>query len=91
MARGKSNTSSEILEFALKHMISERDAIQARIEAVRARLGSPRQGRAAQVLHISETPVQPAKRNLSDAARQRIADAQRRRWAKARKSSAATA
>ena len=91
MAVGKSSTSKEILEFALRHMVAERDAIQARIDGVRRQLGGPGRGRSQAPATESAGSSRPTTRNLSAAARQRIADAQRRRWDKVRGAKAAVA
>jgi hypothetical protein len=69
-------------------MMSERDAIQSRIDDVRGQLGTAKQGRPANKVVDVLSETRPSKRNLSEAARQRIADAQKRRWAKARAAAA---
>ncbi len=86
MALDKSSANTEILEYALKHMVSQRDAIQARLDEVRRRLGQ----RPSEVK--TQTPISgPLKRNLTPDARKRIAEAQNRRWEKVRMAKTASA
>jgi hypothetical protein len=79
MARGKGNQNAAILEYALRHLETERDEIQAKIDHVRRQLG----GKAASSSVPEAEPRR--KRVLSEAARKRIAAAQKRRWAEHRK------
>jgi hypothetical protein len=89
MARGKSDQTAGILEYALRHLEQERDEIQAKIDHIRQQLG----GRAVSApVPAAAQPASAAaprrKRVLSEAARKRIAAAQKRRWAEHRKAKA---
>lgn len=91
MARGKSDQTAGILEYALRHLEQERDEIEAKIQHIRRQLG----GRISTVVPEPAAAAQPAigpaprrKRVLSEAARKRIAAAQKRRWAEHRKAKA---
>jgi len=84
MARGKANQNTAILEYALRHLETERDEIQAKIDHIRRQLG----GKAESSSEPSSTSEPRGKRVLSEAARKRIAAAQKRRWAEHRKAKA---
>jgi hypothetical protein len=82
MARAKSNTNADILQYALTHLERERDEIQARIDHINSQLG--RKVSAAAVA-APDTVAPRKKRTLSASARKRIAAAQKKRWAEHRK------
>jgi hypothetical protein len=84
MARGKANQTAAILEYALRHLETERDEIQAKIDHVRRQLG----GKAVSSSAPPDSSEPRKKRVLSEAARKRIAAAQKRRWAEHRKEKA---
>lgn len=89
MARGKSDQTAGILEYALHHLERERDEIEAKIQHIRRQLG----GRSAaapvpSALPANGTSSPAVKRVLSESARKRIAAAQKRRWAEHRKAKA---
>ncbi len=90
MPRGKSDTSTEILEYALLHLERERDAMQQRIDAIRSQLGA-KPGKSTpkpQAVAAEASEARP-RRVMSEAARRRIAAAQKKRWAEHRKQAAA--
>jgi hypothetical protein len=89
MASGKGNQNAAILEYALRHLETERDEIQAKIDHVRRQLGGKAAGPSAPRAAASSGSSEPrSKRVLSEAARKRIAAAQKRRWAEHRKAKA---
>ena len=80
MARGTSVADRTILEMALVGYQVEIAKIDARIYEIKSLLKGRRSS-----LGTVETDHQPAKRNLSEAARHRIAAAQTKRWAEHRR------
>ncbi|MES1257097.1 MAG: hypothetical protein ABUS51_01655, partial [Acidobacteriota bacterium] len=78
MARDKSDLSTEILQYALRHLEKERDDLQIRIDGLRKQLGR----RSGSQKLSQEQPRAP--RVLSESARRRIGAAQKKRWAEYR-------
>ena len=90
MPKGKPGPHAEILAYALSHLESERDKIQAKIEAIRQELSSgvasaatePAPAKTSVQKSAKKAAAEPAtKRVMSEAARKSIAAAQKRRWA----------
>lgn len=89
MAKGTSNTHTEILRYALPHLEQERDRIQAQIDHIHRQIGQRVSAPSAVASSGSGTAEAPAKKRvLSAAARKRIAAAQKKRWAEHRKAQA---
>jgi hypothetical protein len=87
MAKGKSNTNTDILRYALTHLEQEREIIQEKIDHINSQLGQKVSATAA-----AGTEAAPRKRRtLSASARKRIAIAQKKRWAEHRKAQAKAA
>ena len=89
MAKGTSNTHTEILRYALPHLEQERDRIQAQIDHIHRQLGQRVSAPASAGSGAAEAPAK--KRVLSASARKRIAAAQKKRWAEHRKAQAKAA
>jgi hypothetical protein len=92
MARGKTDQTAGILEYALRHLEQERAEIEAKIQHIRRQLGgrvstSTSESGAASAQAMNGSGPR-RKRVLSEAARKRIAAAQKRRWAEHRKAKA---
>jgi hypothetical protein len=89
MPKGKSDTNTSILEYALKHLEAEREEIQAKIDHIRRQLGGWVSSVASPAAPAAAAPAAassgPRKRVLSASARKRIAAAQKKRWAEHRK------
>ena len=94
MPKGKPSQHTEILEYALSHLETERDNIQSKIDAIRQELrggkSAPARKSVASAAAAPAAAPDPAaaprkKRVLSEGARKRIAAAQKRRWAEHRK------
>ena len=100
MAKGTPSEHAEILEYALSHLETERDKIQAKIDGIRLQLGTggtteaaaPRARRKYVRKNVAaataaEVPAAAPgkKRTMTEAARKRIAAGQKRRWAEHRK------
>ena len=91
MAKGTSNTHTEILRYALPHLEQERERIQAQIDHIHRQLGERVSAPVAAASAGSAAAEAPAKKRvLSAAARKRIAAAQKKRWAEHRKAQAQT-
>jgi len=88
MAKGKTNTNSDILRYALTHLEQERDLIQEKIDHINSQLGHKLSAPAAAA---SAAASPRTKRTLSVSARKRIAAAQKKRWAEHRKAQAKAA
>jgi hypothetical protein len=89
MAKGTSNTHTDILRYALPHLEQERDRIQAQIDHIHRQLGQKVSAPAAASSAAPASAEAPAKKRvLSVAARKRIAAAQKKRWAEHRKAQA---
>ena len=84
MARRSNVHDATLVEMALIGYEAEKEKIEGRIRELRARLKG---NRAAST--VGDSAQGPAKRVMSDAARERIAAAQRKRWAEQRKRQAA--
>lgn len=89
MPKGKSNTNTDILRYALIHLEQERDQIQAKIDHINSQLGQKVSAPAAASGTSDAGPRK--KRTLSASARKRIAAAQKKRWAEHRKAQAKAA
>lgn len=88
MPKGRSGPNYDILEYALRHLVRERDEIQAKIDHVQSQLGGSVRNPPAAASGEPQASQGRAKRVLSAAARKRIAVAQKRRWAEHRKAKA---
>ena len=86
MAKGKTSTNADILQYALTHLENERAAIQEKIDHIKSQLG----GKVSAPAATAEVPEGDGrkKRVLSASARKRIAAAQKKRWAEHRKAKA---
>ena len=84
MPRGRASSDPTMLAMALVGYEIEKQKIEEKIRAIRARLGGGKAARSA-----APAPANAGgprhKRTLSAAARRRIAAAQRKRWAAHRK------
>jgi hypothetical protein len=89
MAKGTSNTHTDILRYALPHLEQERERIQAQIDHIHRQLGQRVSAPAAASAAEPGGDAAPAKKRvLSASARKRIAVAQKKRWAEHRKAQA---